>query len=314
MKEGWHDRFVYRWHFDGRPVEKLSVGFAPEGEVHAGDILRRGNSAQEVLRVEKHHKYIKESPYPVGPGWWALLDTEIPQLYEIDPDLTGLEIKEKYGACQVDCWPSEAHWNHRDLLGDVASAIESQSAITCENCGAHITEKPTPETPYCERCFNLPTVERFAVREKTKENYFRGSYLRKGEPTDRGAVRGKNLADFLGAPEAEGSEQQMKTKFEEVYASVGKGWHGLLDKYLPQIYAIDPDCELIIKQKYGTLRIQPFKLSEGVSRNEFYAIAREAERASATVCEVCGESGSLRATDGFWIVTICDSCAKQGEV
>ena len=39
---------------------------------------------------------MSNNPYPVGPGWWHLLDLEIPQLYEIDLDLTGLEIKEKY--------------------------------------------------------------------------------------------------------------------------------------------------------------------------------------------------------------------------
>ena len=57
--DGWYDRFIYRWHIDGRPVEKLSVGFAPEGRVHAGDILNRSDgSEQEVLRVEPRYKYI----------------------------------------------------------------------------------------------------------------------------------------------------------------------------------------------------------------------------------------------------------------
>lgn len=115
---------------------------------------------------------MKKRPYDVGPGWWHLLDMEIPYLYEIDPSLTGLEIKEKYGACRVDCWPSEANRHHADMLADVASAIESQSATICENCGGHTGVKPTPETLYCERCFNLPTAERFAVQEKTKEKYF----------------------------------------------------------------------------------------------------------------------------------------------
>ena len=104
----------------------------------------------------------------------------------------------------------------------------------------------------------------------------------------------------------------MNPRLEEAYASVGRGWRGLLDKYLHQIWALDPDCELIIKQKYGTLRIQPFKLSDGVSRNEFYAIAREAEKASETVCEVCGEPGSLRTTDGWWLTTLCDQCFSGG--
>lgn len=115
---------------------------------------------------------MRDNPYPVGPGWWYLLDSEIPELYEIDPYLTSLEIKEKYGCCQVDCWPSEARKHRADMMADVASAIASQSATICENCGELTGAKPTRETPYCARCFHLPTAERFAVREKTKENYF----------------------------------------------------------------------------------------------------------------------------------------------
>lgn len=115
---------------------------------------------------------MNKNPYPVGPGWWHLLDLEIPYLYDIDPDLTGLEIKEKYGYCQVDCWPSEAHKHHVDMLADIASAIESQSAIICENCGQYTGLKPTRETPYCSRCYHAPTPERFAIREETKRKYW----------------------------------------------------------------------------------------------------------------------------------------------
>ena len=136
-------------------------------------------------------------PYPVGPGWWHLLDLEIPQLYEIDPDLTCLEIKEKYGACQVDCWPSEAGQSRRDMLADISGAIESQSATICENCGGNTGVKPIPETPYCSRCFDLPTAERFAVREAAKEKYFRGSHARRGEPKDRSGVRNARLKDYV---------------------------------------------------------------------------------------------------------------------
>lgn len=102
----------------------------------------------------------------------------------------------------------------------------------------------------------------------------------------------------------------MNPKLEAAYACVGKGWHGLLDKYLPQIWIIDPDCDLIIKEKYGTLRIQPYKVSEGVSRNDIHTIARDAEKESATVCELCGAPGSLR-TDRDWWETLCDECVSR---
>lgn len=103
----------------------------------------------------------------------------------------------------------------------------------------------------------------------------------------------------------------MNPKIEAAYACVGKGWHGLLDKYLPQILDIDPDCELIVKEKYGTLRIQPYKVSEGFSRNKINAIANRAEKESETICETCGAPGYLHL-DGFWIVALCDECFMGG--
>lgn len=104
----------------------------------------------------------------------------------------------------------------------------------------------------------------------------------------------------------------MNPKLEEAYASVGKGWHGLLNKYLPKIYSIDPDCELVVKEKYGTLRIQPYRVSNGVSRSDIYAIANKAEKASAKICEACGAPGTLRTTDGWWWSTLCAQCATGG--
>lgn len=62
-KDGWYDRFTYRWHLDERPDgewnERLYVGFCPEGEVAVGDVLRSGPWTQEVLHVESHYKYIE---------------------------------------------------------------------------------------------------------------------------------------------------------------------------------------------------------------------------------------------------------------
>ena len=103
----------------------------------------------------------------------------------------------------------------------------------------------------------------------------------------------------------------MKSKLEAAYACVGRGWWPLLDKYLPQIWAIDPDCDLVIKEKYATLRIQPYKVSEGVSRNKINAIVNRAEKESAKVCEICGAPGSPHL-DGFWLVTLCDECFMGG--
>ena len=81
-----------------------------------------------------------------------------------------------------------------------------------------------------------------------------------------------------------------------------------MDKYLPQLLAIDPDCEFIIKEKYGLLRI--WTNSKTHSRKEFRNLEIEAEKESASICEVCGEPGKIR-TDMIWIRTLCDECAAM---
>ena len=102
----------------------------------------------------------------------------------------------------------------------------------------------------------------------------------------------------------------MEKQLKDAYESVRAGWWPLLDKYLPQLFAIDPDCDLIVKEKYGLLRIRPYKTSEGVSRSALRAIYLEAENVSASVCEICGAPGKLR-TDQEWWETLCDECAVR---
>ena len=114
-----------------------------------------------------------KNPYPVGPGWWLLLDDMIPTFYEIDPDLIAVDVKEKYGVCTVWVNHSEAAKNAVDSLSEFEACIESQSATICENCGKDTGVKPAPETPYCARCFYLSASERFAIREETAKRYFR---------------------------------------------------------------------------------------------------------------------------------------------
>ena len=103
----------------------------------------------------------------------------------------------------------------------------------------------------------------------------------------------------------------MNQKLKEAYENVSPGWWALLDKYLPQIWAFDPDCVLSIKEKYGTLRIWPHKIRDGISWKELRRICTEAEEESRTVCEICGDPGHLR-TDQDWWETLCDRCAAAG--
>lgn len=110
--------------------------------------------------------------------------------------------------------------------------------------------------------------------------------------------------------ELEEEEHLMNKKLKAAYENVYPGWWPILDKYLPQIWAIDPDCDIIVKEKLGTLRIHPCEIKEGLSWKDFASIVDEAQKASATVCEICGDPGELRNKQR-WIQTLCDRCAAM---
>lgn len=107
--------------------------------------------------------------YDVGPGWWKLLDDELPRILAVDPDLKDLDIKEKYGRCVVSFWPT------RDaaVLHAAANAIEDLSAIVCENCGA--PRLPSKWYPWCDRCKAASPAERSQIRQETKTAYLKCS-------------------------------------------------------------------------------------------------------------------------------------------
>lgn len=56
-----------------------------------------------------------------------------------------------------------------------------------------------------------------------------------------------------------------------------------------------------VKEKWGTLR---FYITHGTDK--MYDLISEAERKSATICESCGQPGTLRGSS--WVETLCDEC------
>ena len=90
----------------------------------------------------------------------------------------------------------------------------------------------------------------------------------------------------------------------------GMGWWPLLEKYIPAILALDPECEFEPKEKYGTLRLQATCSIDLDSnkRQEIYRLEDEAENESAKVCEYCGKPGRLRTEKRSWWETLCDEC------
>ncbi len=92
-------------------------------------------------------------------------------------------------------------------------------------------------------------------------------------------------------------------------AAVGAGWtesvwdlFGKLDALSKQRVAEgqSPLRLSVVKEKYGTLRVD---LREGFVR-EAEDLIDEAEAASETICEVCGQPGRL-CTELRWMKTLC---------
>lgn len=100
----------------------------------------------------------------------------------------------------------------------------------------------------------------------------------------------------------------IKELIEEAHVCVGKGWWPIIDKYLPQIVELAPDCNINMKEKFGLLRIQCY--GQMIDAEKVRALQEEAYIASSTVCEECGAPGRLH-TEFYWRQTLCDRCAAK---
>lgn len=96
-----------------------------------------------------------------------------------------------------------------------------------------------------------------------------------------------------------------EARYDLYKGAVLPGWWPILDKYLPQLMALDPDCDISIKEKFGVLRIGVF--SSKIEIEKQIEIEHAAELTSSTVCEYCGAPGRLRANRS-WRQTLCDRC------
>lgn len=99
----------------------------------------------------------------------------------------------------------------------------------------------------------------------------------------------------------------------------GLGWYFIIDKALTQykaVYEATGSYPIIdqIKEKFGTMRfyvgITPAtKVDDSSWGDVGFMISDNAERKSATTCEVCGGNGSLRGDS--WYYTACDEHDKE---
>lgn len=82
---------------------------------------------------------------------------------------------------------------------------------------------------------------------------------------------------------------------------VGAGWLPLVEAVLRELDHVAPKTEVTqIKEKFGRLRVYVADKKDDVVK----AILRHAEARSATICEVCGEAGTLIRDDG-WVRVRC---------
>ncbi|GFG53366.1 hypothetical protein CQY20_12520 [Mycolicibacterium agri] len=99
------------------------------------------------------------------------------------------------------------------------------------------------------------------------------------------------------------------------WLSVDAGWYPLVIATDKQLARLDPHYRVHqIKEKFGTLRYYCWLSNDDASSELFdamYAITDDAERASAIICERCGQPGILHQSRRVRVKTLCTTCADH---
>lgn len=101
----------------------------------------------------------------------------------------------------------------------------------------------------------------------------------------------------------------------ETPSAIGKGWWPIVEKLHKQLLKIDPDYKIgQIKEKFGGLRyyytsslVDSTTQYDAVLQDQMQALVRNAVAQCAEICEICGDTGSLREYNG-WVKTLCEPC------
>ena len=88
------------------------------------------------------------------------------------------------------------------------------------------------------------------------------------------------------------------------YFDIGPGWYGIVAGLLEKLDAIDlPNLRVFqVKQKFGGLRCN----LEGSWNDEASALVNQAEQASFTICEQCGQEATCLHGE-----TLCTACRVE---
>lgn len=156
---------AFRHHFVTCSCGNLSV----DGGT---DYIRRGfANGQDSYEDMNEYGYDVMSYHAVGPGWWKLLDKELKDFYDIDPGITRIDVKEKYG--RADVFVHTDSDNRHDLISMHEEVLTKASMQTCELCGAHgeIRNDRGWIQCRCDRCHAATREERSAIMRQTSEEY-----------------------------------------------------------------------------------------------------------------------------------------------
>jgi hypothetical protein len=94
---------------------------------------------------------------------------------------------------------------------------------------------------------------------------------------------------------------------EQAKMSIGAGWHTLIDMVYDKRSTMQhPPMITQVKEKFGGLRIYYSYPHDDTS--DFEDLVIRVEKQSYTVCEDCGQPGTLRS--GGWFKTLCDTHAN----
>lgn len=88
---------------------------------------------------------------------------------------------------------------------------------------------------------------------------------------------------------------------EDAVTRVGKGWESLIRRVYASIREVAPYVKVItVKEKLGGLRIYPSVYDDLLQPHITSACVE-----SLSICEVCGDTGTMRKMDGLY-ATRCD--------
>jgi len=85
-----------------------------------------------------------------------------------------------------------------------------------------------------------------------------------------------------------------------------EGWAQLIKEMLGQWRTKELPRIITVKEKLGLLRVT----CEDRTDKRAKAVARELEKRSAQICELCGAAGELRVLQGH-VATRCDDCLSE---